>query len=152
MWREKCEGAVQNVMRLDNPALVPQHEQPGLLFWSASLVGNNECGVQWRHTGNHPPFWLRIGHAESECVDVFVLCMVVVVVVGGGRVCSFPPVILSTPLAISPRTKGQRSCTLFANGCSALFKNPFTISWRLTQLPSGEPTRQPLKAPSFTKP
>ena len=50
--KKKCE----NVMRLDNPVLVPQHEQPGLLFWSASLVGNNEWGAQWRHTGNHPHF------------------------------------------------------------------------------------------------
>lgn len=67
----KSEGGVENVMRLENPALVPQHKQPGLLFWSASLVFNNEWGEQWRHTGNHPHFWLRIGHAERVWICVF---------------------------------------------------------------------------------
>lgn len=52
------------MMRLDNPALVLQHKRLGLLFWSASLVVNNEwecSGV----TGNHPHSRLPIGLAES---------------------------------------------------------------------------------------
>lgn len=125
-------------MRLDNSVLVPQHEQPGLLFWSASLVRNNEKRARWHHAGNRPHFGLRIGHVEGVCMCVFCVC-----------VCpSLPATSLSVPLAVSPGTKGQRSHALFANGCSALFKNPFTVSWRLTQSASSQPCTPPTKQQS----
>lgn len=59
------------MMRLDNPVLVPEHKQPGLLLWSASFVFNNEWGGQSRHwkpstllTAN------RTERAERSCVYV----------------------------------------------------------------------------------
>lgn len=53
----ECEGGVKNVMRLDNPLLVPQHRLFGLLFWSAALVINNEWRGQWRH---YKPEWVCV--------------------------------------------------------------------------------------------
>lgn len=135
-------------MRLDNPALVPQHEQPGLLFWSASLVGNNEWGAQWCHTGNRPHFWLRIGHAGRVWICVFCAWWWVVCVCVG--VCSFPPLILSAPLAVSPRTKGQRSSTLLrmaAQHCLKIHSHS-PGAWLNCQ-PTNQPTHN---AHSFTKP
>lgn len=49
--RVNTVGGVQNVMRLDNSGLA-LHQPPGLLSWSASLVGNNERGTQGRHAVN----------------------------------------------------------------------------------------------------
>lgn len=112
------------MMRLDNPVLVPQHKQPSLLFWSASLVVNNEWRAQWRHDGNHPHFqgenktWRESVSAASRHWSE----------------CAAP---------CKPRDKRTEVLHAFANGCSALFKNPFAVSWRLTQSSSSQQCTPP---------
>lgn len=64
---------------------------------------------------------------------------------GEAWVCG-PPVTRQTVLPSVSWTKGQRICTLYATGCSALFQNPFTVSWRPTQ--SHTPTPPHLANPS----
>jgi len=116
------------VMRLDNPELVPQHKQPGMLFWSASLVVNNEFGVRWRHW--KPSTLLTANRTCRENVRMWVLC-------GweGGLCVSIACRYRSECAACcKPQDKRTEVPCAFANGCSALFKNPFTVSWRLTQI------------------
>lgn len=59
------------MMRLDNPARAPQHQRPGLLFWSASLAGNNEwASAVASHWKSSAP--LTENRTCRECVDVCV--------------------------------------------------------------------------------
>lgn len=120
-----CEftKGVQNVMRLDNPELVPQHRQPALLFWSASLGANNEWGA-WSGVTLDTIHTLRIEHGERVCMHFARVC------VCGGAVSAAPP--WSECVARSkPRDKRTEVLHAFANGCSAVFENPSAVSWRL---------------------
>lgn len=50
-----------------------------------------------------------------------------------------------------PRDKRTEVPHAFANGCSALFKNPFTVSWRLTQSPRNQLCTAGMQCPLLNK-
>lgn len=99
-----------------------------------------------------PSTLLTENRTHRESVHVCVLC-------GRGAVSVASRHWSEWAARCKPRDKRTEVLHAFANGCSALFKNPFTVSWRLTQSPSSQPctplTNQPAQwecdAHSLTK-
>ena len=82
-----------------------------------------------------PSTLLSENRASGESVHVCVFCALV-----GVRCVSVASRHWSECAAhCKPWDKRTEVPHAFANGCSALFKNPFTVSWRLTQSPSSQP-------------